>query len=229
MDFVLVHGTTQSPAGWDRLVAALTRRGHRGVTVDLWTDEPLVGVGDYAQLAAAQVSACNGPVVVAHSGSGALLPIIAEALDATAMVWLAAYIPDFTNRRSLFDEIQAYPTRLFHADWLGVDPTADTSAACRFLFHDCDPDLQQWALTTLRAFAPTAAYRHRPSAESPTIPSICIAATADRTRRTDWMLQAASDRLGVHAATVDAGHCQHVSRPEAVADILTTIRSSRSW
>ena len=148
MDFVLVHGTTQSPAGWDRLVAALTRRGHRGVTVDLWTDEPLVGVGDYAQLAAAQVSACNGPVVVVHSGSGALLPIIAEALDATAMVWLAAYIPDFTNRRSLFDEIQAYPTRLFHADWLGVDPTADTSAACRFLFHNCDPNLQQWARPT---------------------------------------------------------------------------------
>jgi pimeloyl-ACP methyl ester carboxylesterase len=118
---------------------------------------------------------------------------------------------------------------LFHADWLGVDPTTDTSAARRFLFHDCEPDLQQWALTTLRAFIPTAAYRHTPSAESPTISSTYIAPTADRTLRTDWMLQAASNRLGVHAATVDAGHCPHVSRPEAVADILTTIRSSRSW
>lgn len=228
MDFVLVHGTTQSPAGWDRMVAALARRGHRGITVDLGTDEPTSSVGDYAHLAAAQVPACDRPVIVAHSGSGALLPTIAKVLDAAAMVWLAAYIPDFINGRSLLDEIQAYPTRLFHADWLGVDPTADTSAARRFLFHDCDPDLQQWALTTLRAFTPTAAYQHRPNAESPTIPSICIAATADRTLRTDWMLQAASDRLGVHAVTIDAGHCPHVSRPEAVADILSTIRSSRS-
>jgi hypothetical protein len=112
------------------------------------------------------------------------------------MVWLAAYIPDFTSGRSLFDEIQAYPTRLFHADWLGVDPTTDTSAARRFLFHDCEPDLQQWALTTLRAIIPTAAYRHTASAESPTIPSTYIAPTADRTLRTDWMLQAASNRLG---------------------------------
>jgi hypothetical protein len=107
MDFVLVHGTTQSPAGWDRIVAALARRGHRGVTVDLWTDEATLDVGDYAQLAVAQVPTCNGPVVIAHSGSGALLPTIAEALDAAAMVWLAAYIPDFTSGRSLFDEIQA--------------------------------------------------------------------------------------------------------------------------
>ena len=58
--------------------------------------------------------------------------------------------------------------------------------------------------------------------------STYIAASADRTLRTDWMLQAATDRLGVQAATVDSGHCPHVSRPEAVADILTTIRSSRS-
>ena len=209
------------------MVAALARSGHRGLTVDLCTDEPLVDVGDYAQLAAAQVPACNRPIVVAHSGSGTLLPAIAQALDAAAMVWLAAYIPDFTGGRSLLDEIHADPTHLFHADWLGVDPTTDTAAARRFLFHDCDPDLQQWALTTMRAFTPTAAYRHTPSTQSPTIASTYIAATADRTLRTDWMLQAATDRLGVHAATIDAGHCPHVSRPQAVADILTTIRSGR--
>ncbi|MDD4866914.1 MAG: alpha/beta hydrolase, partial [Mycobacterium sp.] len=149
MDFVLVHGTTQSPAGWERLVAGLARRGHRGVTVDLCADEPIFDVDDYARLAAAQVPACNGPVVVAHSGSGTLLPAIAEALDAAAMVWLAAYVPDFIDGRSLLDEIRTHPKRLFHADWLGVDPAADTSAATEFLFHDCDPQLQQWALTTL--------------------------------------------------------------------------------
>jgi hypothetical protein len=29
MDYVLVHGTTQSPAGWERLAGILTERGHR--------------------------------------------------------------------------------------------------------------------------------------------------------------------------------------------------------
>ena len=34
-DVVLVHGRTQSAAGFDRLVDALERRGHRAVTVDV--------------------------------------------------------------------------------------------------------------------------------------------------------------------------------------------------
>jgi len=35
VEFVLVHGTTQSPAGWDRLAAALGARGHRVTAIDL--------------------------------------------------------------------------------------------------------------------------------------------------------------------------------------------------
>ena len=34
MDFVLVHGTTQSPQGWARLQHALEHRGHRGVSIE---------------------------------------------------------------------------------------------------------------------------------------------------------------------------------------------------
>jgi hypothetical protein len=34
-EFVLVHGTTQSPAGWDRLAGELRRRGHGSTTIDM--------------------------------------------------------------------------------------------------------------------------------------------------------------------------------------------------
>ena len=40
MEFVLVHGTTQSPAGWDRLVGALGARGHRVTLIDLPAGQP---------------------------------------------------------------------------------------------------------------------------------------------------------------------------------------------
>lgn len=39
-DFVLAHGTTQSPAGWDRLADQLRRREHGVTMIDLPVDEP---------------------------------------------------------------------------------------------------------------------------------------------------------------------------------------------
>jgi pimeloyl-ACP methyl ester carboxylesterase len=42
----------------------------------------------------------------------------------------------------------------------------------------------------------------------------------DRTLRPDWMRSAARGRLGVEPVVIGGGHCPHVSRPEAVAEIL---------
>jgi hypothetical protein len=38
--FCLVHGSTQSATGWDRLVLELERRGHQTITPTLPTDRP---------------------------------------------------------------------------------------------------------------------------------------------------------------------------------------------
>jgi alpha-beta hydrolase superfamily lysophospholipase len=101
-EFVLVHGTTQSPAGWDRLADELRGRGHGVTAVDLPSDQPEWAPADYARHAAAQVGkAGDRPVVVAHSGAGALLPAIAEATDAATAVWLAAYVPDLAGGTSM--------------------------------------------------------------------------------------------------------------------------------
>ncbi|WP_223830363.1 alpha/beta fold hydrolase [Nocardiopsis quinghaiensis] len=225
MDFVLVHGTAQSPEGWDPLRESLARRAHHSVVVDLPTEEPELTVGDYTRSAADQVDGrVRHPVVVAHSGSGVLLPAIADAVGAAAMVWLAAYVPDFVGGRSLIEEIQDDPTALFDPDWIGVNPVADHRAARRFLFHDCPDRTQEWALGTLREFAPAAVYGHGPVPERPGVESTFVLPTADRTLRPDWMRQAAVRRLGVRPREVDAGHCPHVCRPEATADILHGLR-----
>ncbi|WP_409495799.1 alpha/beta fold hydrolase [Amycolatopsis sp. cmx-11-12] len=214
MDFVLVHGTTQSPAGWDRVAKLLTAAGHRAIAVDLLTPEELPVEG-YAQHARDQYDG-ERPVVVAHSGSGVLLPAIAEALGARAMVWVAAYIPDFAGGRSLRDEARTF----LEPDWIGVDPTADPAKASEFLFHDCDPETEHRALDTLRLFNPAVLAAH-PSGPAPEIPSTVIVPTRDRTLRPDWMRRAARERLGVTAIEIDAGHCPYVSRPAEVAGILT--------
>ncbi len=214
MDFVLVHGTTQGPAGWDRVAKLLTAAGHRAVAVDLLTPRDLPVEG-YAQQAEDQYDG-ERPVVVAHSGAGVLLPAIAEALDARAMVWVAAYIPDFAGGRCLRDDVLA----AFAPEWIGVDPTADQEKASEFLFHDCDPETEHRAMDTLRLFNPPVLAAHHAD-PAPEIPSTVIVPTRDRTLKPEWMRRAARERLGVPAIEVDAGHCPHLSRPAELAGILT--------
>lgn len=222
MDFVLVHGSTQSPAGWDRLATALDTRGHHVRAIGLSPGRPEWTVADYAREAAAQAGEPVGRrVVVGHSGAGVLLPAIADATQAPAAVWLAAYVPDLADGHSMAEDIAAHRDAIFHADWLGVDPTSDPNLAVRFLFHDCDQPTRQWALGTLRLFSPgPAIYQHTPSPLPPAITRSFILPTGDRTLRPSWMRQAARQRLGTQPVEVNAGHCPHVSQPEVVADLL---------
>ncbi|MER6665869.1 alpha/beta hydrolase [Amycolatopsis japonica] len=217
MDFVLVHGTTQSPAGWDRVAKLLTAAGHRTIAVDLLTPRELPVEG-YAQHARDQYDG-ERPMVVAHSGAGVLLPAIAEALDARALVWVAAYIPDFAGGRSLRDEARS----VLEPDWIGVDPTADPAKASEFLFHDCDPETERLALDSLRLFNPAVLAAH-PAGAAPDIPSTVIVPTRDRTLRPEWLRRAARERLGVTAIEIDAGHCPQMSRPAEICGILTGSR-----
>ncbi|SFW90661.1 alpha/beta hydrolase [Amycolatopsis australiensis] len=213
MDFVLVHGTTQGPDGWAPLERELT--GHRTHPVDL-----LDGDGpDYPALVRRQVPELRRPVVVAHSGAGVLLPAIGEALGASRLVWVGAYIPDFAGGRSLAEEVAAGATELFHREWIGVDPTRDPALADRFLFHDCDERTRAWAHGTLRLFAAPELLT-RPAGPAPSIPSTVVVPTADRTLRPGWMARAARERLGLEPLGIDAGHCPHVSRPAELARLI---------
>jgi len=151
IDVVLVHGTTQSPLGWEPLVTALGELGHRCHQVDLKTVRSDEDASGFALAVVDQVASLR-PVVVAHSGSGLLLGAIAEAMEARHQVFLAALIPD--GAHSLTDEVQRRAHEMFNPTWLGQDPVADAVAAREFLFHDCDEATVLWALTTLRLFHP---------------------------------------------------------------------------
>jgi pimeloyl-ACP methyl ester carboxylesterase len=224
-EIVLIHGTTQSPAGFERLQLSLRARGHQAYAVDLPTDRPALLAGDYAQIIRAQVEPnVIDPVVLAHSGSGPLLPAAAQALHARHQVWLAAAVPDVQSGRSFMDEVHADPTAIMNAEWLGRNPVDDPVLAAYFLFHDCDLATLQWALTTLRLFAPQAAYHELPdSALWSSVPSTYILPSDDRTLLPKWMRQVARERLGVEPIEMPGGHCPHVSRPEQLTDILDAL------
>ena len=220
IDFVLIHSTGQSAAGWDRLIGELEARGARGHAVDLPNDRPGLKARDYARILSDHFGGLEAPVVVAHSGSGPLLAAAATALGARRQVWLAAWVPH--PSLSFDDDVRANRDEAFNPDWIGRDPTVDDETAIHFVYHDCDPATQSWALTTRRPFFPAAVYAESTTLE-PAIPSTYVLALEDRTIRPEWQRTMALTRLGVAPVELPGGHCPNVSRPARLAEVLTQL------
>ncbi len=222
-DFVLIHGTTQDAMGWKHVSEILKEQGHVAHTVHL-DESPTTSTREYAEAVASQVpNSCSHPVVVAHSGSGLLLPDAARRLDARHQVWLAAMIPS-PSGAPLEEELRLCAHEIFNPEWIGQDPTQDAAAAIYFLFHDCRWSRARWALDTLRRFVPQHAYTHSVTL-APDIPSTYVLCSGDRTLRPEWSRNAAVERLGTEPTTINTGHCPHVSSPRLVAEILISAAS----
>jgi hypothetical protein len=56
-----------------------------------------------------------------------------------------------------------------------------------------------------------------------TISRAAIVPAGDRTLRSEWLREAARQRLGVEPVPIEAGHCPHVSQPQALARILAAV------
>jgi Alpha/beta hydrolase family len=224
-DFVLIHSTGQSAAGWERLVSALEERGQSAHAVDLPTDEPELDAPGYAEIMRTQVGGGSRPIVVAHSGSGVLLPAAARALDARRQVWLAAWVPD--PGASFNEEVADHADEAFNPDWIGKNATVDAAVAAHFVYHDCDQAALDWALTTRRLFLPLAVFDARITLEEE-IPSTYVVAAYDRTIRPDWQRRMARERLGVEPIEIPTGHCPNVSRPDLLAELLVAVAEGGS-
>jgi hypothetical protein len=221
-DFVLIHSTGQGPDGWRRVVRELEQQGHQGHAVDLPTDQPHLLAADYAKIIRRQAAGVPDSIVIAHSGSGPLLPAAARVLQAAHQVWLAAWVPD--PAATFVEEVALRTEAAFNPEWIGKDPTTDADVATSFVYHDCDAETLDWALTTRRLFLPRAVYSERIDPDNG-IPSTYIVATEDRTIRPDWQRQMAHERLGVEPIEIATGHCPNVSQPELLVTMLTAVAS----
>jgi hypothetical protein len=219
-ELALVHGSTQSPRGFDGLVAALQRRNHRAVSLEI-SGPASDGADQHAQRLAAQVPTdVEHPVVLAHSAAGLLLPALAHRLGAVHQLWLAAAVPDYQGRRSILEELRATPHAMFNPEWIGVDPSRDPVLATYFLFHDADLAGLRSALQTVTTTDLAGVYAETPCFDPARVPSTYILPTQDRTIRPDWMAYMARNRLGVEPVIVLGGHCPYASAPDEIAEII---------
>ncbi len=93
MKLVLLHSPLVAPATWDRLGSVLGARGHEVVVPDLVP----VMQGDppyYPRLAQTAAAAVSGkPILVVHSGAGALVPAVAALAPVAGAIFVDALLP----------------------------------------------------------------------------------------------------------------------------------------
>ena len=107
---------------------ALGERGQTAHAVELMRDPGLLAT-DHAEHIRRQVGAVAAPVVLAHSGSGPLLPAAARALRASHQVWLAAWVPD--PEASFVEDTNRHLRAAFHPDWIANARDVDTRPPAR--------------------------------------------------------------------------------------------------
>lgn len=218
--FVLVHGSTQGPAGWERLVTELAALGHASVCVDLPVDRPDASATAYARVIADAVPDPRA-IIVAHSTGGIFAPLVPALRPIARIALVAAMLPQ--PGTSVVERIRADSTILNPA-WIGKDPTRDDASAREFLFHDCAPDVLAWAMTTRRLLLARAAMTEvTPLAAWPTVPTTSIVCADDRTIQPVWSRRVARELLGVEPLELPGGHCPHVARPAALARLLANL------
>lgn len=221
--FSLIHGSASSPAAWDRLIPELEKLGHRCVAAELPLDAPDLGASAYAAAVAESIEGRGDDViVVAHSSSGLILPVLADLRPVRRIVFLTSAIPKIGA--SFLDQLDAGVEKMFNPDWVGKDPSTDDRVAREFIFHDCDPDVARWAMARRSPWYPQGLYAEKCPLESwPDVPSHYIVCTEDRTILPEWSRRAARELLGVEPLELPGGHCPHVSRPQQLAEVLATL------
>jgi len=220
--FCLIHGSAQSPRGWDLLTPELQHLGHNVLLADLPAGVTQLSWQDYCEAILAACGSADDVILVGASMSGIFLPLVAARSDRVSkMVFEAGMIPalGIAPLQMVRNDLS-----MFNPAWIGKDPTRDYAIAQEFLFHDCSPEVAEWAFATLRLMVPMGVLNEPiPILAWPAKPSVYIVCGADRTILPDWSRRKAREMLGVEPFELPGGHCPHVSRPAELAELLNTI------
>ncbi|MDP9482283.1 MAG: alpha/beta hydrolase, partial [Chloroflexota bacterium] len=92
MQVVLVHGSYAGAWIWDLVKPDLERRGHRVTAIDLPVSDPAIGAAGYAQTIVDAVDWTEPPVLVGHSMSGLVIPLVAAEHPVASLIFVAAML-----------------------------------------------------------------------------------------------------------------------------------------
>jgi pimeloyl-ACP methyl ester carboxylesterase len=222
--FVLVHGVCAGAWTWDLLVPYLERAGHATIAVDLPGNDPAAKFSDYADVVVREI-ACAGDevVLVGHSTGGLTIPIVAARRPVSELVFLCGAIP-----------VRGESVAERGVEWRAIDPAewqidnGDGSFSIspegfrRHVAPDADPEVVEQSIPLLRPQFLTPFLEKCPIDRMPDVPTRSILCREDRIVAPDYSRRAARELLGVEAIELPGAHAPMASRPEALAELLTT-------
>jgi pimeloyl-ACP methyl ester carboxylesterase len=226
--FGLVHGAFHGSWCWERLTPELESFGHRVLTVDLPSEEPLAGAAEYAAVAVtAFADADEDLVLVGHSLGGLTIPLIAASRPVRQLVFLAGIIP---RPGKAHDEvIVAEPEMVFPGPEGGAYQGPDGAtrwrpeAAAGWFFADCPADLAAWAASRLHGQFWKITSEMSPLSAWPRLPCAYLLGSRDPVINPVWSRRAARGVLGVQPVELDVGHSPFLATPALLAHALIDV------
>jgi len=228
MRFVLVHGGFHGAWCWERLIPELEQRGHTAVAIDLpghgarVREDPTLA--DYRDAVVEVIE--TGDVLVGHSMGGFVTTMAADAaVDRIQhVVYLAAGLPVegqpmYTSGAS---DALSNTAMLMSVDDGRRIQFRSAEAATDFFYHDCPPNLAEWACNRLTP-QPLAVFSEPISvprfweAEPPRSLILC---RQDRAGGDHAAMDRTAARLGVEPFWIDSSHSPFLSQPAACAELV---------
>lgn len=226
--FGLVHGAFHGSWCWERLTPELERLGHRVLTVDLPSEEPLAGAAEYAAVAVtAFAGADEDLVLVGHSLGGLTIPLIAASRPARQLVFLAGMIP--RPGKSHDEVVAAEPDMVLPGPEGGAYQGPDGAtrwrpeAAARWFFADCPADLAAWAASRLRGQFWKITTEMSPLSAWPGLPCAYLLGSRDPVINPVWSRRAVRRVLGVQPVELEVGHSPFLATPALLAQALVDV------
>jgi len=223
--FVLVHGAWHGGWCWERLIPELAARGHDAVAMDLPVEERSATFQDYASVVIeVAASATDDVVLVGHSLGSMVIPLVAAARPAAAMVFLCGLVPNFNGSPrddaprmevpGVFDPI------VVHDDGSRSWPSLE--AATSAFYADCSAEDAAWAYAQLRHQNGSSLWgRPYPLDSWPPGRRVAIIGADDRAVTPAYAYHVCRTRLGIEPIELAGGHSPFLARPAQLADTLT--------
>ena len=222
--FCLVHGAWHDDACWEPLIAELTRRGHECLTPVLPLEDEGASYADYAAVVRDCLVGHEPTVLVGHSMSSAVIPLVAVQVSVKVLVYLCPAMGGFPS------PADAPPSQ--RATW--VRPPVDTEnrswwpreRAVTQLYARVDPQLADHLARRLRP-QPQAVFRAPyPLAAPPETPSAFLYARDDELFDDGWSRWISRRVLGVDAVELPGGHFPMLEHPVILATMLEQLSAS---
>jgi pimeloyl-ACP methyl ester carboxylesterase len=215
---VLVHGAFVDGSGWQTIHAILSVRGYEVLIVQ---NPTLTLQGDVAATERVIGLARHPVILVGHSYGGAVITEAGDHPKVTAVVYLAAFVPDVDESVASLNE---YPAEAGEAKapvlppqdgFLIVDPERFPEAFAadvglertRFMAAAQVP----WGLDAVTAKVTRTAWRNKPTLYMLAMGDLMIPPSAQRRMAT---------RAGARIVEIDSSHAVMLSRPYEVATFI---------